>query len=522
MRHFFRRPLFLALPAAATLIAAFPAPAAAAPCTASNIRWASSSNTIYIFGAGVTCTLTELDALVPKANLILTNPASKVWFLGTNLWLQDGATLQLRGASAGGDVNELRLKSNNSSTANSIVFIRAYWGTIDINTVQVKSWDEAKGSPDTEYAKYKRSHIQARSFLDADGVTPRQSRLDITNSDVGYLGHFAAEAYGLSWKVLGSSPGLFDAVGVLGSVTKTRIHHNYYGAYTWGADGMVWRNNEFDNNVLYGLDPHDNSDNLIIEDNLAHHNGSHGIICSRYCDHLMIRRNTARDNGGNGIMLHRLTNLSLVEDNEAYNNADSGLAIFDSHDNTIQRNHAHDNAKGMRFSVGSSNNLIVDNTIADNSAYGLYFYKGSDFPTESGDGRPKQNRFINNDISGSGTYGIKLKEADNNVFTDNRLHDNGQTLLIESSVGNRFERNTITENSAAGLTLSAATDHVIDNNTIDDNGDVGIYLKNGSHRATITNNIIRRHNDYGIRLVSSNDAIITGNTFEDNGQDVSP
>ncbi len=499
---------------------ALPSMAAAAPCAAANIRWAASTNTVYVSGAGAVCTLTELDQLATKALITPTNTTDKVWLVGSNIWLQNGATLRLYGSSVGGDVNELRLKSNNSSVANSTVFLRAYWGMVDINSTKIKSWDEAAQGVDTEYATYKRSFIQVKSFLDTDGVTARESRMDIVNSDLGYLGFNGAESYGLSWKVLGSSPGLFDQVGVLGTIVGSRIHHNYYGAYTWGADAMIWRNNEFDNNVTYGLDPHDNSDNLIIEDNIAHHNGTHGIICSRYCDHLTIRRNKAYNNGGNGIMLHRLTNESVVEDNELYNNADSGLAIFDSHYNTIRNNNIHDNAKGMRFSVGSSNNLIEDNQLIDNSQYGIYFFKGSDLPTEPGDGRPKLNRFIRNHVEGSGIYGIKLKEADDNLFQENELIDNGSTLLIESAMRNRFENNLIQDNDAAGITLSAATDHIINNNRIISNGDTGVYLKSGSNRARITNNRIEDHRKFGIRITSSNNVVTTGNTFVNNGTNI--
>lgn len=495
-------------------------PAAAAPCAAANIRWASSTNTVYVSGEGVVCALIEIDQLATKALITQTNVADKVWLVGSNIWLQNGATLRLHGSSMGGDVNELRLKSNNSSVANSTVFLRAYWGTIDINATKVKSWDEAAQDVDKEYASYKRSFIQVKSFLDSDGVTARESRMDITASDIGYLGFNGAESYGLSWKVLGSSSGLFDKVGVLGTVTTSRIHHNYYGVYTWGADGMAWRTNEFDNNVLYGLDPHDNSDDLIIEDNIAHHNGTHGIICSRFCDHLTIRGNKAYNNGGNGLMLHRLTNESIVEDNELYDNVDSGLAIFDSHSNTIRHNNIHDNAKGMRFSVGSSNNLIENNQLLDNREYGLYFFKGTDIPTEPGDGRPKLNQFIGNHVEGSGIYGIKMKEADDNLFQGNELIDNGQTLLIESSVRNRFENNLIQDNDSVGITLSAATDHVINNNRIISNGDTGVYLKNGSHRAQVTNNYIEDHRKFGIRVTSSNDVVTTGNTFVNNGKNI--
>lgn len=493
-------------------VVALASPAEAAPCDAANIRWASSSNNVYVMGAGTVCTLTEIDAIADKANLQLVDPAGKVWFVGSNIWLQQGATLNLHGSESGGDVDELRLRSDNA-----VVFLRAYYGTIDIKDTKITSWTGS--GPDTDSGSA-RPYIQVKSFLEGD--TARESTMNIANADIGYLGYFAAESYGLSWKVLGSSAGLFDKVGVNGTVTDSHIHHNYYGVYTWGADAMVWRNNEFDNNTLYGLDPHDNSDDLVIEDNRAHHNGSHGIICSRFCDHITLRRNKAYNNGGNGIMLHRLTNDSLVEDNEMYSNTDSGLAIFDSHNNTIRLNSMHDNGKGMRLSVGASNNLIEENTITNNKQYGLYFFKGSDAPTEAGDGRPKNNRFINNIISGSVIYGIKLKDSDNNLFQDNQIVNNGKTLLLETASGNRFEHNTISGNKEVGITLSGAKNHTLNNNTIQNNGPTGIHIKSGSTGAKITNNVIRNHTKYGILVTSGTNPTISGNIFSGNGKNVGP
>ena len=162
--------------------------------------------------------------------------------------------------------------------------------------------------------------------------------MDIRRSEMAYLGHYAAEAYGLTWKVSGNGPGLYDRVDVLGEVTDSHIHHNYFGIYTYGGHGIRIVNNQINDNVMYGIDPHDDSDFLLIDGNDVHDNGTHGIICSQRCDNIVIRNNFSHDNGGNGIMLHRNTNDSLVEGNLCRNNADSGLAVFDSHRNVVRRN----------------------------------------------------------------------------------------------------------------------------------------------------------------------------------------
>lgn len=436
---------------AAIALAVVPANVKAAlPCSPDSIRWAHSTNRVYIKG-DVECTLTEIKELGSKyIPLTLVDPAQKIWFLGANLLLREGAKLVLHGSSAGGDVDELRLKSNNEGSGSDFVFIQADWGTVDIANTKITSWNENAGGPDIEYAQYKRAYLRVRSRLGKDGATLQESRMDIRNSDIGYLGYHGSETYGLSWKVLGSTASdktIFDVVGVYGDVVNSRIHHNYFGVYTYGVQGMNFIDNEVYENVAYGIDPHDDSDDLRIEGNYAHHNGAHGIICSQRCNNLVISSNTSSFNNGNGIMLHRSTNDSLVENNIANNNADSGVAIFDSHGNIIRNNEAKYNSKGIRLSVGSSNNVVENNNFSENSKYGMYFYKGSDTPA-SGDGRITLNTFQNNTINANATVGAKVQEADFNIFEGNTLTGNGSyPFEIRNSYNNAFEKNIFAGNA---------------------------------------------------------------------------
>src|SRR5207249_984758 len=128
-------------------------------------------------------------------------------------------------------------------------------------------------------AGHVRAHIGVRSFFDpTDGVTPRESRMDIANSDIGYLGSHATEAYGVVWKALGLGPAVHSRLHVYGSVTNSHIHNNFFGVYTYGGYQMAFLHGEYDHNVWYGLDPHDDSNYLDIEYNYTHDNGTHGII----------------------------------------------------------------------------------------------------------------------------------------------------------------------------------------------------------------------------------------------------
>jgi hypothetical protein len=125
-------------------------------------RWAPESGRIYVEGGG-TGTLSQIQAALPKAPLCLLDPTNRVWFLGATLFVKDGATLQLHGTAAGGDVNELRLRSDNSTADGSVAAIDADWGTLDLNAVKILSWDQLTSQPDLEINTFGRAFIRARS-----------------------------------------------------------------------------------------------------------------------------------------------------------------------------------------------------------------------------------------------------------------------------------------------------------------------------------------------------------------------
>src|SRR5216117_800220 len=110
------------------------------PAFGATFRWASSSNRIYVENGG-SVTLSDIKAGLANAPLDLVDAANKVWLLRANLQIVDGCVLVLHGAAAGGDVNEFRLQSDNSSASNSFVAVTADWGTIDIANTRITSWD---------------------------------------------------------------------------------------------------------------------------------------------------------------------------------------------------------------------------------------------------------------------------------------------------------------------------------------------------------------------------------------------
>jgi parallel beta-helix repeat protein len=449
-------------PLAAAWLAVFLLSSEAFPAT---FRFASSSNRIYVEGGG-SATLSNIKAALPNAPLDLVDPANAVWLLRANLFIADGSVIVFHGTAIGGDVNEFRLQSNNSSATNSFVSVTADYGGIDIASTRILSWDLAANGPDTEFQTYGRAFMRVRSRLAADGVTPQESRMDILDSDISYLGYDAAESYGLTWKVSGSHPdpnkSIFDYVNVYGDIKNSRLHDSFWGTYTFGAYGCQWLNNEVDHNAGYGFDPHDDSDNLLIEDNNVHHNGligrgHHGIIASRRCDHIVIRNNRSWANGGNGIMLHRHSDDALVEHNETFQNADSGIAIFDSDRATIRNNLVISNFNaGMRFSVGASDNVVLDNEVGYSGKYGFYLYAGDD-PAEPDDtdpvvsARPRRNGFSNNLVHHSTGDSVHLGDADDNTYNMTSISPGPTTLSFENASNIVLTANSFPANATVRL-----------------------------------------------------------------------
>ena len=390
--------------------------AAASNCPATALRWSSTSNILYVSGNTVTCTPADLNNLQPLKVVKTTN---EIYLVKVNLRFTEGAKFEVAGTTVGGTTNELRLLSNNASGSTNVISVSADYGSIKFDNTRVTSWDQIKAAPDLEYSTYKRAYVNVRSRF-VSGVA-KTSRMDVLNSDISNLGYNGAEAYGLSWKVMNSA---FTSVDVLGDIIGSRIHGNYFGVYTYGAYGMNIDSNEFDNNIKYGLDPHDDSDSLVINNNYSHNNGNHGIICSQRCNNLTITNNTSANNVGHGIMLHRSVDFSLVENNTIYGNTDTGLALFESNNNIVRGNNISGNVNGIRLSVGASFNRFENNIINTSSKYGIYTYKGSDIPVR-GDGINRGNTWVSNNVSGSGLKVLKLGATDQDTFNANDFRNNG-------------------------------------------------------------------------------------------------
>jgi parallel beta-helix repeat protein len=263
-----------------------------------------------------------------------------------------------------------------ASEPGRFVSVEALGGKLGITGSCVTSWNDAQRSADTGYD-------DGRSFLLArDG-----GQMTISHAELHYLGHGDVESYGLSWRTAGTGGGISDSI----------VSNLYYGLYTYQVSGLSVLDNEFRNNVLYGIDPHTGSAKLDIERNVVHDNGKHGIILAEDCVDSVIRDNVVYRNAHHGIVLYLRSDRNLVEGNESFDNASQGININEAAGNTLRGNTVYDNGEtgigvtqlaqgtvvegnqlrgnkqdGLRVVSESTATTVHDNVIADNARYGLY------------------------------------------------------------------------------------------------------------------------------------------------------
>lgn len=354
-----------------------------------------SEDAIRLRGPGAFVTLPEVARAINDSN-ILENLGQEEWILRKNLFLDEGVTLIIEGQ----EVKWLKLKSEK----NGFAWIKAQGGNIFINNSKITSWDEQNSDYDFDWQ-------DGRSYL----LQKTSGRMDIFQSELAYLGYPGLPnrgnpfggPYGLSWKIEDNT--LKNQLAT-GRVEKNLIHNNYIGIYTFGATGMIFENNLVYGNVEYGIDPHDDSNNLLIQGNFVYQNGKHGIILSKRCFSNILQDNYSSDNQLHGIMLDKNSDYNLVTNNYSTNNV-NGIAVNESSGNLITHNRFEENHYGLRVNNFSQNNYFSYNLISGNQK-GLYLYSGS-----------KENYISQNDFQFN-TINLHLKDNSSNFISEKWAKNN--------------------------------------------------------------------------------------------------
>ena len=510
--------------------------------------------TIEVTGAGAEITLPELSSGLGVSNTnLLVNLGNGVWQLNVNLFIKDNVTLNVTKESG---VNELRLRSEAGANAvntpvsaasvlsqlstdtttsdaalddiataevsgtlayTSFVYLRTHGGTINLDGVKVYSWDPTANSFDQDINN-------GRAYI----IAKYAASLNINNAELAYLGSADSDSQGVTWRDLNdaAAPTVLRA-RVTGTVLNSEFHHNYYGAYTSQASNMVFRGNQFHDNLRYGFTPRDFTHDLLAENNLAFSNASHGFFISRGCTNLVLRHNKAYSNLDPGASLahgfvfdpgsansQQAPNLDNgLDGNEAYGNEGYGLRLQNANNNQVKNNFFHENQQGISIEQASTENTIISNTLNSNTINGIVV-------NETADG----NTLSNNTVNGNANNGIYLRSS-NNTVNGNTVNGNtkaGIALLLATGVlalqNNQLISNTVSGNLDSGLDLRGATHTLIQGNLMDGNAMQGLYLtanvnQIGASQNTIVHNIIRLNKGFGIR---ANGATTVANTWSAN------
>jgi parallel beta-helix repeat protein len=463
--------------------------------------------------------LSDIKSKLPATSTLLVQEGNGTWLLNAVLRINSSVTLKLSPP----EVSYLKIRSQTGPTATvdatKFGALETNAGTLQIEDVKITSWDTTAGKVDEE-------HKDGRAYVVALGI----SEMNILRSELAYLGYFGSGGkYGVSWR--GESEILANN-WTTGDLIDSDLHHNYYGFYTYNAKSMTIRGNKIHNNVSYGLDPHDYSRELLIENNDFYENGNHGCVLSRGVYNSIVRNNRSYNNsytvdtldrGAHGFMLDPGSPSSttpqapvygiLLENNLAWGNDGYGLRLLDAYSNTIRNNTFAQNEKGISIDGGSRDNIISNNNVLTNTTYGIHVITGS-----------TRNQLIGNTVRASGFAGIMVRTSNNRVLS-NTVETNGLSGGVEESrgdgvllmaesdgntvlpmSGNTVQGNIIRSNRLDGVEVRGGSATTVTNNTIVDNGDSGVYLasqfETGTRTTFVADNTLARNSSYGLRINS--------------------
>jgi len=312
-------------------------------------RQSSLPQAIYIEGGYVTPR--DLARQLPRTFFAETAPG--VFVARLPIDVRPGATLHI-----GSETRQFRLSQDRGAFLVSE-------GQLFITDTHLLGWNEKRNAPSAW-----RDGKEFRPFLLGWGGSDTY----ISASKVSNLGYAASKSYGVSIsqfspamapKMKRRRPGAW--------LLNSEFYDNWYGFYCYEADDLVIVGNNYHDNIVYGIDPHDRSHRLIIARNKASGTKKkHGIIVSREVNDSWIFENHAFENKLSGIVIDRSSVNNVVADNHVYRNHADGITIYESPDTLLWRNVAGANQRhGFRIR-NSTDVRLRDNIAVGNGLSGVY------------------------------------------------------------------------------------------------------------------------------------------------------
>jgi mannuronan 5-epimerase len=290
---------------------------------------------------------------------------NNIWLLNAGITVEKGSTLIIDPK----DTKWLKIFDDRKIAYPIIVH-----GSLLIDSVKVTSWDPnindyVKFDPEILQDKeHEHTGIDAvpRPYIMIDkGAT---GTTNITNSEIAYLGYeCGGGCSGISYYGKTNVDTNYDHLNI---IKNNEIHNNRFGFYSVNASNILIENNIIHHNFMYGLDPHTGTHNIVIRNNTVHDHGAMGIICSLNCYDVTIENNTVFNSAGSGIMFSRNMYNSIARDNIVHNESKC-IFISQSHDNEIYNNKVDSCNNGIYLFNKSFANSVHNNTIGSFNESGL-------------------------------------------------------------------------------------------------------------------------------------------------------
>ncbi|HEX7134917.1 MAG TPA: right-handed parallel beta-helix repeat-containing protein [Iamia sp.] len=292
--------------------------------------------------------LAEVAAVVPS---VFERRDDGALLLRTSLLVTTGAELVVDSAT----VPTLLL----ASTPLGYVTVRAVYATLRFRghpdaPLTVASHDPITGRPDDD-------RRDGRAY-----VLARGSEMDIRHATLSDLG-FATTGHtsGVAWKGA-------DGRRATGGAFDATFERNYFGAYTAEAQGLVIARSAFVDNVIYGFDPHSDTDATLVTDSVAARNGRHGFIFSQSCDGNVVEDSEAYLNGGTGFMIddgipphgpERASDRNRLLRVSSHDNGDVGIVVEGGTGNVVEQAVVTNNEDGIWVRDGAAATDLVGNRV---------------------------------------------------------------------------------------------------------------------------------------------------------------
>lgn len=256
------------------------------------------------------------------------------------------------------------------------------FGDTYIVNASVLGWNTEEDKP----AYYSGNKEEHRPFV----VAWCGANLNIAGSTIAHLGYGDSKSYGLTYTSCTDTiyrEDYSDLTGGTGVIVDNNFYDMYFGFYSYEVHNVAIVGNLYEDNVVYGIDPHDRSTNLIIAKNVARGTKEkHGIIISREVSKSFVFENVSENNKGSGIMIDRDSHDNIIAYNTSMNNGLDGLTFYESPRNLSYKNKLINNTLyGMR--VRNSQNIVSFGDIINFNQKGVRLYSSDLLLSESGKNR---------------------------------------------------------------------------------------------------------------------------------------